>query len=102
MILLLIVNFVFLNILGLVVFKGAGYNNNNNNNKNFCPISQAPPVKWKSYIVFLCAQGCKLRRPTTTSVVGKKHPQMIPKQVQKQMCLVFKSNNNNFVGQKHV
>ena len=50
------------------VFEGVGYNNNNND--NICPISQAPRVKWKSYIVFLCAQGCKLRRPTTTSVVG--------------------------------
>ena len=49
-----------------------GYNNNNNNNNNYNgAISQSPPEKWNSYIAFLCTQGCKVRRPTQTSVVGK-------------------------------
>jgi len=26
--------------------------------------------KWNSYVASLCAKGCKLRRPTSTSVVG--------------------------------
>ena len=49
------------------------------NNNDKMVIWQRRLEKWNSYIASLCAQGCKLRRPTSTSVVG------IKKQLEKQM-----------------
>ena len=45
-----------------------------NNNNNHFVTWQRRLEKWNSYIASLCAQGCKLRRPTSTSVVGKTFP----------------------------
>ena len=62
---------VFFNIWGNHSGNHNGNHNNNNNNNNNGAISQSLLEKWNSYIAFLCAQGCKLRRPTPTGVVGK-------------------------------
>ena len=57
----------FLNIWSHLLNSGGKHNNYN----NIGAISQSTWVKWNSHIVFLCAESCKLSRPTPTNVVGK-------------------------------
>ena len=55
----------------LIASTEKGNTNNNHIYYYICAVSQRLAEKRKSYILSPCVQGCKLRRSTSTGVVGK-------------------------------